>query len=269
MTALSGRRSGHVLVRRAPGCALAVLALAATGPALAASPGGLTAPAGLFALLAALGMALVMALEWQAPMSDGSLPAWGAALALLGAGWWWLRLRAAPSGRSLARADPRAPVADAAATRVTASASIFWPDAPATLRLPVGIDRANLLADMRASFVQVQAAWDAHDLPRLARLTTPEMYDELRGGMFGDASAREAPGDAASAGSNRTDVLALRARLLAFEVLPDAYLASVEFGGLIREHPEQGARPFRELWLLARPAEAGSPWRLARHQALL
>jgi predicted lipid-binding transport protein (Tim44 family) len=74
---------------------------------------------------------------------------------------------------------------------------------------------------------------------------------------------------------NRTDVLDLQARLLAFEELHEAFVASVEFSGLIRERHDAAATEFRELWLLTRmkpgalaPEPPPEAWQLARVQAL-
>ena len=70
--------------------------------------------------------------------------------------------------------------------------------------------------------------------------------------------------------TSRTDVISLHAELLGLEELGAAYLASIEFSGLIRESAEQGEVPFRELWMLAGSKDDGAPsWRLARQQALL
>ncbi len=110
----------------------------------------------------------------------------------------------------------------------------------------------------RLSFVRLQAAWDAADHAALAALTTGPLAAELS-----EELAARGPGP------NRTEVLTLDARLLAMEELKEAYIASVEFSGLIREQLDAGAAPFRELWMLARPkADAGPGWRLARVQAL-
>lgn len=118
-------------------------------------------------------------------------------------------------------------------------------------------DEAAFLRVARQSFVQLQAAWDRGDLAALAALTTGPLLDDLREGL------------AARGGEpNRTDVLTLDARLLSVEELPGAFIASVEFSGLIRERLDDGASPFRELWLLARPKSAEPGWRLARVQAL-
>ncbi|RKH76497.1 hypothetical protein D7Y13_44360 [Corallococcus praedator] len=67
---------------------------------------------------------------------------------------------------------------------------------------------------------------------------------------------------------NRTDVITLHAELIGIEEVGAAYLASVEFSGLIRESAEEGAVPFRELWMLSCDKAGAPSWRLARQQAL-
>jgi len=91
----------------------------------------------------------------------------------------------------------------------------------------------------------------------LAALTTEPLAAELR-----DQLAARGPGP------NRTEVLELDARLLALEELAEGFFASVEFSGLIRERVDDGAAPFRELWMLAKLKTAGRGWQLARVQAL-
>jgi predicted lipid-binding transport protein (Tim44 family) len=109
----------------------------------------------------------------------------------------------------------------------------------------------------RLSFVQLQAAWDRADLRALGELTTEPLLAELR-----DQLERRGPEP------NRTEVVSLDARLLAFEDLREAMVASVEFSGLIRERVDEAAAPFRELWLLANVKQADRGWRLARVQSL-
>ena len=123
--------------------------------------------------------------------------------------------------------------------------------------LAAGADVEAFLSVARQSFVQLQAAWDAADLPALASLTTDTLLEDLRLQL-------EQRGPA----PNRTEVLALDARLLAMEELREAFVASVEFSGLIRERLDTGATPFRELWLLANVKAAGRGWQLARVQSL-
>lgn len=118
-------------------------------------------------------------------------------------------------------------------------------------------DVEDFLHVARQSFVSLQAAWDAADLRALAALTTDQLLAELRDQL-----------DARGPGPNRTEVLELDARLLGIEELAEAFVASVEFSGLIRERRDHRAAPFRELWLLAKVKAAGRGWQLARVQAL-
>ena len=123
--------------------------------------------------------------------------------------------------------------------------------------LPLALDSAEVLAAARARFLGLQAAWDAGDVQALGHYTTPDMLEEL-------LAVLTSRGD----GSSRTDVVTLHAELLELEEFGAAWLASVEFSGLIRESAEQGAVPFRELWMLASSKDGAPSWRLARQQAL-
>ena len=125
--------------------------------------------------------------------------------------------------------------------------------------IPAGLDGEQVLSAARGRFMRLQAAWDAADVSALRSLTTPEMLEELLHVL----TARESR-------TSRTDVISLHAELLGLEELGAAYLASIEFSGLIRESAEAGEVPFRELWMLAGTKDDGVPsWRLARQQALL
>jgi hypothetical protein len=119
------------------------------------------------------------------------------------------------------------------------------------------IDAAQVLEAARARFLGLQAAWDAGDVQALGHLTTPEMLQELLAVLTTRAT-----------GASRTDVVTLHAELLDIEELGAAWLASIEFSGLIRESAERGAVPFRELWMLAGTKDGAPSWRLARQQAL-
>ncbi len=125
------------------------------------------------------------------------------------------------------------------------------------VRRPQGADVEDFLSVARESFVRMQAAWDAADLSALASLTTEPLLEDLR---FQLQQRGPAP--------NRTEVLELDAKLLAIEELREAFVASVEFSGVIRERLDAGAAPFRELWLLANLKVAGRGWQLARVQSL-
>ena len=122
----------------------------------------------------------------------------------------------------------------------------------------VASNGAEVLEAARSRFLRLQAAWDAGDVQALGHLTTPDMLQELLPVLDGRVG-----------GPSRTDVITLHAELLDVEELGAAWLASVEFSGLIRESAEQGAVPFRELWMLAAAKDGAPSWRLARQQALL
>lgn len=109
----------------------------------------------------------------------------------------------------------------------------------------------------RLSFLQFQAAWDRADLQCLAEWATAPLLDDLRCQL-----------EQRGPGPNHTEVLQVEARLLALEELREAFVASVEFSGLIRERHDDRAAPFRELWLLANLKTAGRGWQLAQVQSL-
>ncbi|MEO8524485.1 MAG: Tim44-like domain-containing protein [Caldimonas sp.] len=187
--------------------------------------------AGIWAALGAHGV----------PLGGSGLIAVAFTVVLLGTGLWAWRRQQARAGSG----------ADA-----TAPCSIFA--RRARFAIPAGLDGEQVLAAARGRFMGLQAAWDAGDVPTLQNLTTPEMLEELLHVLT-----------ARGTGTSRTDVITLHAELLGLEELSAAYLASVEFSGLIRESAEQGAVPFRELWMLACTKDGAPSWRLARQQALL
>ena len=122
---------------------------------------------------------------------------------------------------------------------------------------PEGLDSKHVLEAARVRFLRLQAAWDAGDVQALGHLTTPEMLEQLLPVL-----------DVRGGAPNRTDVITLHAELLGIEEVGAGYLASVEFSGLIRESADQGAVPFRELWMLSSAKDGAPSWRLARQQAL-
>lgn len=109
----------------------------------------------------------------------------------------------------------------------------------------------------RLSFLEMQAAWDRSDLDAMMALTAPPLLEDLRSQL-----AQRRPGH------HHTEVLKLRARLLALEDLHEAFVASVEFSGLIREETDAPACRFKELWLLANVKSTDRGWQLAQVQAL-
>jgi predicted lipid-binding transport protein (Tim44 family) len=54
---------------------------------------------------------------------------------------------------------------------------------------------------------------------------------------------------------------------LGIEDLPQEYMASVEFSGMIREEPSASPAPFREVWNMTK-SKSGGGWLVAGVQAL-
>ena len=219
----------------------------------AALPGNLTSSVGLLAAMAAW----LVVKAWSTPGLAESMGGMVAVAAVAAAtAWLWRARIGTVAGKAVAAGIDMA-LRPSGPRPMPASARSDAP-APAVITLPPGLALAPLLRELRARFVLLQAAWDAGDVSALRALVTTPMLDQLR----------EAWPDGSGDG-NRTDVVTLHAELLGFEELGDSQLVTVEFSGLIRESDDQGAAPFRELWMLARPRHGGCGWKLARQQALL
>jgi predicted lipid-binding transport protein (Tim44 family) len=223
---------------------LGVPLLLGSSPAAAAGAGGvafagMTTWVGMFAALLAL----------LAPRRPGDL-AGAAAVVVVGA-----LLFAIAARRWQRQRSPRG-TGGRAVDAGTSTASLFAivPRVPSS----AAVDGAEVLEAARSRFLRLQAAWDAGDVQALGHLTTPDMLQELLPVLKNRVG-----------GPSRTDVITLHAELLGLEEVGAAWLASVEFSGLIRESAEQGAVPFRELWMLAAAKDGAPSWRLARQQALL
>lgn len=216
--------------------------------AAASALSSLTASVGLLAALAG-----VFALKgWPGHLAPSALSTAGGAILIAGAAWWW-RERIVARVPRLALLLPTG--------RGTAALRSPARPAPAMPALPGGIERERLLADLRQHFVRLQDAWDGDEAAALESLTTPELLAELR---------LESAETAEPAERRRTEIVTLHAELIGFETLGGSDLASVDYSGLMREGPDGGAAPFRELRMLTRSNDrAGDVWRLARHQTLL
>jgi predicted lipid-binding transport protein (Tim44 family) len=129
-----------------------------------------------------------------------------------------------------------------------------------TWGIPAGFDVDNFLTAAKRNFVTLQDAWDRSDISALRSMMTDTMVVEIRNQL----SEREAqfPGQ-----PNKTEVVMLEAQLLGIEEQADAYLASVEFNGMIREDAASGPSPFREVWNMSK-AKQGGGWLVAGVQAL-
>ncbi|KQW63664.1 Tim44 domain-containing protein [Variovorax sp. Root411] len=127
--------------------------------------------------------------------------------------------------------------------------------------IPAGFDVDGFLSAAKRNFVTLQDAWDRADVSMLRSMMTDGMIDEIRTQLADRASHT-------GGASNKTEVVMLDAKLLGIEELPDAYMASVEFSGMIREDASAGPGPFREVWNMTKPTSGNSGWLVAGVQAL-
>ena len=127
--------------------------------------------------------------------------------------------------------------------------------------VPEGFDTAGFIEAAKRNFATLQAAWDRSDVTTLRSMMTDEMLTEIRSQLAERESHR---GDQ----PNHTEVLMIEAQLLGIEDLGEAYMASVEFSGMIREEPSSGPSPFREVWNMTKAKTGASGWLVAGVQAL-
>ncbi len=127
--------------------------------------------------------------------------------------------------------------------------------------VPAGFDADGFLKAAKSNFILLQAAWDQADMATLRSMMTDDMLTEI--------SAQLAEREAHTGGAvNLTEVQMLQAQLLGIEELGDGYMASVEFSGMIRETPQAGPSPFREVWNMVKPRDGSRGWLVAGVQAL-
>ena len=127
--------------------------------------------------------------------------------------------------------------------------------------IPADFDVSGFVDAAKRNFITLQDAWDRSDMALLRSMMTDAMVAEISSQL----AEREAqfPGQ-----PNKTEVVMLEAQLLGIEDVADAYMASVEFNGMIREEPSAGPSPFREVWNMTKPKNGGSGWLVAGVQAL-
>jgi predicted lipid-binding transport protein (Tim44 family) len=132
---------------------------------------------------------------------------------------------------------------------------------PQSWGVPAGFDADGFLSAAKRNFNTLQDAWDRSDISMLRSMMTDSMLSEIQAQL----AEREAT---ASGQPNKTEVLMLEAQLLGIEELPDVYMASVEFNGMIREEAHASPSPFREVWNMTKLRQGGSGWLVAGVQAL-
>ncbi len=127
--------------------------------------------------------------------------------------------------------------------------------------VPADFDVKTFLAASRDNFIKLQDAWDRADVPSLRAMMTDEMIAQVESQLI----ERERH---AGESSSKTVVEMLEAKLLGIERSAQAYIASVEFSGLLREDPSAGPNPFREIWNITRPQNGSGGWLVAGVQAM-
>ena len=126
--------------------------------------------------------------------------------------------------------------------------------------VPADFDAEGFLRACKNNFTTLQDAWDRSDIQALRAMMTDDMLDQIKT-QLGDRESHT------GGGNNKTEVVMLNAQLLGIEELSDAYMASVEFSGMIKEDASAGASPFREVWNMTKPRSGGG-WLVAGVQAL-
>ncbi len=130
-----------------------------------------------------------------------------------------------------------------------------------TWGVPADFDTLGFVNAAKQNFMTLQQAWDRSDIDTLRSMMTDVMLAEIKTQL----AEREAN---TSGQPNQTEVVMLDAQLLGIEEVGEAYMASVEFSGLIREEPSSGPTPFREVWNMTKPKNGRSGWLVAGVQAL-
>jgi len=126
--------------------------------------------------------------------------------------------------------------------------------------IPAGFAVEGFVTAAKRNFVSLQDAWDRSDIEMLRSMMTDTMVTEIRNQLAERES--QFPGQ-----PNKTEVVMLEAQLLGIEEQADAYLASVEFNGMIREDASSGPSSFREVWNMTKSKQGGG-WLVAGIQAL-
>nr|WP_245597976.1 Tim44-like domain-containing protein [Ottowia thiooxydans] len=127
--------------------------------------------------------------------------------------------------------------------------------------VPADFDIAGFTAAAKRNFISLQDAWDRSDIAALRAMMTDDMLTEIQSQLA--ERERTAPGQ-----TNQTEVVMLEAQLLGIEEVDDAYMASVEFSGMIREDLSAGPSPFREVWNMTKSRTGRGGWLVAGVQAL-
>ena len=124
-------------------------------------------------------------------------------------------------------------------------------------RIPEGFDVDGFLRVAKLNFVRLQAAHDAGNMSDIREFVAPELFAEISLQVSERGNVAQ-----------QTDVVTLNADLLEVVTEVDRHVASVHFGGMIRESAGAAAQPFSEVWHLAKPVDGRSGWMVAGIQQM-
>jgi predicted lipid-binding transport protein (Tim44 family) len=112
---------------------------------------------------------------------------------------------------------------------------------PAEEQRPAWFDEAQFLRAAKNHFVRLQAAWDVGNMEEIREYMTPQLFAEL------EAERRNYGGQ-----RQYTEVVSVDTELLGLATERDHVVASVRYGGMIREEKGAPAHPFTEIWHIER-----------------
>jgi len=118
--------------------------------------------------------------------------------------------------------------------------------------VPADFDVAGFLRAAKLNFIKLQVANDRGDLEEIREVTTPEMFEELKGPIMERSGLAQ-----------QTDVVSLNADLLEVKTEGDRHCASVRFSGMVWEIAGSAPMGFEEIWNLVKPVDDSSGWLLA------
>jgi len=124
--------------------------------------------------------------------------------------------------------------------------------AAAAAHIPGDFDVEGFLRQAKPNFIRLQAANDCGAMEDIRQFCSPELAAEVQ--MQYQERNRQA---------QQTDVMHLKAELLAVSVEAGRMLESMRFSGQIREEAGAPAEVFNEVWHLASGLGAGPTWRIA------
>jgi predicted lipid-binding transport protein (Tim44 family) len=120
--------------------------------------------------------------------------------------------------------------------------------APVANRFPPGFDAAQFAHHAKLNFTKLQTANDNADLSAMRDFMTPALYAEVEAGIKARGQTPQ-----------KTDVVTLEADVIEVVTEGKAYVASINFSGMIREDGDTAA-PFSEMWHLEKPLDGSTGW---------